>query len=203
VFLGDRYILLHPLVRQELKLDEGTRERLDYQVIEFKKAYGRAGSRFEHERRLEEDQKKHPFLRGLRHSYSELRNNEQEAAKEEFYRQLKRTLTEEHFRRLDQLGMQERGASAFKDKDIIERLCISRTQVREIEEIFRSQGRGITNNPRTTPEKEESVRLYGEIYDAILSKVLTDQQQRSWLEMVGEPLSPPFGKTPYIVLAEY
>ena len=96
-----------------------------------------------------------------------------------------RILTSDQTRRLEQIGLQQRGAFAFKDPEVIARLNLTEQQLTKIARIFKEKAKGPAGGRAKHPKNRPNAEREG--LKAILSQ-LTIEQKEAWKELTGPPV---------------
>jgi Spy/CpxP family protein refolding chaperone len=124
----------------------------------------------------------------------------QKTVSEEQSKELKTILDEKQMKRLKQIALQQRGPMAFADEEIQKELKLTDDQKDKIKTInddamqeMREAGQNAFNPDATDEEKKAAFKKLNEKRQEInketmkkIDAVLTDEQKKSWKDMVGE-----------------
>jgi Spy/CpxP family protein refolding chaperone len=118
------------------------------------------------------------------------------AMNDEIEKGAKDVLTPEQMKRLQQIELQQRGADAFTDEKVQEKLKLTDDQkekVKTITEDARKEAKEIFAN--AGEDREGARKKFAALRKETMGKVtevLTDEQKKTWKEMVGEPFEVKF-----------
>ena len=112
--------------------------------------------------------------------------------------ELKKVLTPEQMRRLQEIYFQQLGTQAFFDADVVKTLQISREQQSKAEELIREAlrtsrdllnppGGGRTVGEPVSPEDQKQIQAAFEEMNSKVTQILTDAQREKWDELKGKP----------------
>lgn len=175
-FGGNPAMLLNNAsVQQELKLD-------DKQVEKGKELAEKAMEK----------------MRESREALQGLEGEEQQKKRQEINREMTAWATKEmgeflkpeQLNRLKQISYQQRGAMAFMDPVVAQKLNLSDSQKQDIREIQQSAREKMPSREDFQNDREAAMKKMQEVNKEILSQVegkLNDEQRKTWKELLGAP----------------
>jgi hypothetical protein len=169
-------LLANASVQQELKLD-------DKQVEKAKDLAEKMGEK----------------MRDARESLQGLEGEERQKKQQEINREINATSTKaigeflkpEQIARLKQISYQQRGAQAFADPEVAQKLSLTDSQKSEIQEIQQESMQELRPLfQELQNDREGTMKKMTEIRKQTLTKVeskLNDEQRKTWKELLGAP----------------
>lgn len=107
-------------------------------------------------------------------------------------------LKPEQLKRLKQLMVQQKGEWAFYDTDVSASLKLSDAQKDQIQGIRKEAGKAIRNIfQQAQGDRQEIQKKLAEHRKGLMAKIvgsLTEEQKKTWQELVGEPFKGDFGR---------
>jgi hypothetical protein len=169
-------LLANASVQQELKLD-------DKQVEKAKELAEKTGEKMREARET---------LQGLEGEERQKKQREINLAmNESTTKAMGEFLKPEQIARLKQISYQQRGAQAFTDPEVAQKLNLSDSQKTEIQEIQQESMQELRPLfQELQNDREGTMKKMNEIRKQTLSKVeakLNDEQRKTWKELLGAP----------------
>ena len=172
---GVAQLLGNASVQQELKLD-------DKQIEKAKELAEKAGEK----------------QREARESLQGLQGEEAQKKRAEIQREITTWATKEmgeflkadQVARLKQISLQQRGAMAFSDPEVAQKLNITDAQKTEIQEIAQGAREKMPSREDFQSDREAAMKKMQEVNKETLSQIetkLNDEQKKTWKEILGAP----------------
>jgi hypothetical protein len=97
-------------------------------------------------------------------------------------------LKPEQITRLKQISYQQRGASAFNDPEIAQKLNLSETQKKDIQTLVQESFQKMPTREEFQDDREAAMKKAREVGKETLTKAeakLNDEQQKTWKDLLG------------------
>jgi hypothetical protein len=136
--------------------------------------------------------------RERRQGLQDLSQEERQTKMQEINREINASTTKaigeflkpEQIARLKQISYQQRGATAFSDPEVAQKLNLSETQKTEIRDIVRASQEKMPSREDFQSDREAAMKKIQEVNKETLSAAaakLNDEQQKTWKELLGAP----------------
>ncbi len=128
-------------------------------------------------------------LEGVNQLKPEERGPKFREAREKVEAALKKALKEEQLNRLNQIDYRQRGPSALTQREVAEKLELSREQRQKLGELSREAQQAIqkAREDTTGAERREKIAKLRAGSNEKILELLTDAQKKKWSEMLGSP----------------